>query len=194
MSDKEVTSIEQEIGQTLQQIMAARERLAGLRREWSEIAGEVVPEYAFSTAEGESVLLSELFGDHDDLIVVHNMGRGCAYCTLWADGFVGLLPHIERRTAFVVSTPDEPAVQRAFAASRGWPFRMVSVAGTSFAKDMGFMQGDDYWPGFSTFRREADGAIRRVGKDFFGPGDDYCSVWHLFDHLANGTAGWQPAI
>ena len=37
------------------------------------------------------VRLSELFGEHDDLVIIHNMGASCRYCTLWADGFSGYL-------------------------------------------------------------------------------------------------------
>ena len=47
------------------------------------------------------------------MLLVHNMGKTCAYGTLWADGFVGVLPHLTRRAAVVVMTPDAPGVQRA---------------------------------------------------------------------------------
>lgn len=49
-----------------------------------------------------------------------------------------------------------------------------------------------YQPGVSVFRRNEDGGITRVAKDHFGPGDFYCGVWHLFDLLADGPAGWNP--
>ena len=32
---------------------------------------------------------------HDRLLMIHNMGEACRYCTLWADGFNGFLPHLE---------------------------------------------------------------------------------------------------
>jgi hypothetical protein len=61
---------------------------------------------------------------------------------------------------------------------------------------MGFVQeGEDqscYLPGVSTFRKTPKGAIVRIAKDYFGPGDPYCSIWHLFDLLAEGPAGWEP--
>ena len=41
------------------------------------------------------------------------MGRGCSYCTLWADGFNGLRHHFEDRAAFVVVSPDTPEQQKA---------------------------------------------------------------------------------
>ena len=63
----------------------------------------------------------------------------------------------------------------------------------SMAKDMGF-EGDkgDPWPGVSTFHRDEDGKIRRVSKAFFGPGDDFCGVWHFLDMLEQGPNNWQP--
>ena len=67
-------------------------------------------------------------------------GRGCVYCTMWADGFNGVVPHLEDRAAFVVVSPDEPHVQAEFAASRGWRFRMVA-ARSDFTGDMGYEEG-----------------------------------------------------
>ena len=46
----------------------------------------------------------------------------------------------------------------------------------------------------SAFRKEEDGTIRRVGHAPFGPGDEFCGVWHLFDLLEEGAAGWQPEL
>jgi predicted dithiol-disulfide oxidoreductase (DUF899 family) len=62
-----------------------------------------------------SVQLSDLFGEHEDLIVIHNMGVSCPYCTLWADGFNGLIRHLEDRAAFVMVSPDPPDIQKEFA-------------------------------------------------------------------------------
>src|SRR6266498_3060454 len=98
-----------------------RRQIADLRRKMREaqasIKPEPVKEYEFRRAGG-TVKLSELFGHQDTLIVVHNMGASCPYCTLWADGFNGLLPHIENRAAFAVASPDDPQAQEKFKASR----------------------------------------------------------------------------
>src|SRR3954452_5960110 len=102
------------------QIEALKMQLTEARRRRSP---EPVPDFELIDGDG-SVHLSQLFAGHDDLLVVHNMGRGCAYCTLWADGFNGLLDHLQDRAAVVVASPDDPATQAAFAASRGWRFRM----------------------------------------------------------------------
>jgi predicted dithiol-disulfide oxidoreductase (DUF899 family) len=96
-----------------------------------------VSDYEFQTPEG-AIRLSQLFGDHDHLIVIHNMGSSCPACTMWADGYNGIHHHVVTRAAFVVSSPEPPEVQRKFAASRGWKFPMISHAGNTFAADMGF--------------------------------------------------------
>lgn len=188
----DVQAIEAEMAAVYQSIDAEIAKLRDLRR---RLPAEDVADYVLTLADDTPVHLSDLFGAHDDLLVVHNMGRGCAYCTLWADGFVSLVPSIAQRAAFVVSTPDAPDVQRAFAASRGWPFTMVSTQDSTFTQDMGYyMEDQGYWPGISAFKKLPDGRIQRVAKDFFGPGDVYCGVWHFFNLLPDGAKGWQPSI
>lgn len=145
---------------------------------------------------GSSVMLSELFGTRDELLLVHNMGKRCPYCTLWADGFASMYRHLSDRCAFVLSTPDEPAVAGAFASARGWTFPLVSFAGTDFARKLGF-EGDTestygaFQPGISAFARTPQGIVR-TGTRRFGPGDDFCSLWPMFDLLRDGENNWRP--
>ena len=169
------------------QISAIREQM---RAAQAEAEPQEVNDYEFQTSEG-AVRLSQLFGDHQQLILVHNMGKGCPYCTLWADGYNGIHHHVANRAAFVVSSPDAPAVQREFATSRGWKFPMVSHAGSTFAADMGFRTAKGWLPGVSVFQRRGD-RIVRVSEASFSPGDDFCSLWHLFDLLPGGAGEWQP--
>ena len=179
---------------TAARLAAYRSQIAELRQKMREAQASVEPEpvrdYEFATPEG-SVRLSQLFGGKQDLFVIHNMGRSCPHCTLWADGFNGLYPHIADRAAFVVSSPDPPDVQRSFAADRGWRFPMVSHQGSSFAADMGYHSAKDGWlPGVSVLRRDGE-RILRVADTGFEPSDDFCPLWHLFDLLPEGAAGWH---
>jgi len=151
---------------------------------------EQVEDYEFLGSENQKINLSGLFGQKKDLILVHNMGTSCPYCTMWADGFNGLLPHLEDRASFAVSSPNEPATQKEFASARGWQFQMVSTKGTSFAKDMGFEKDGMPTPGVSVFYKDGDKIIR-TGRDDFGPGDKYCSTFPFFDLLKDGTNNWQ---
>ena len=180
---------------TAEKIAAYREQIAELREKMREAQAAIEPEevkdYAFKRAEGGTVRLSDLFGDKSDLFVIHNMGQSCPYCTLWADGFNGAYDHLSNRAAFVVSSPDSPERQRQFAQSRNWKFPMVSHQGTTFAEDMGYRSNEGWMPGVSVFRRAGD-RIVRVSDAAFSPGDDFCNVWHFFDLLPEGAAGWQP--
>jgi predicted dithiol-disulfide oxidoreductase (DUF899 family) len=173
-------------------LKAAHEELTRLR---AERPAEEVKDYILTGKGGVKVSLGELFGETDDLIVIHNMGRSCPFCTLWADEFNGVLGHLQNRASFVVSSPDSAEVQAEFAAQRGWGFEMISTEGTDFARDLGFFadEGDrpGPWPGVSTFRRE-EGRIVRIASAFFGPGDPYCGVWHLLALLQGGAGDWKP--
>jgi predicted dithiol-disulfide oxidoreductase (DUF899 family) len=153
---------------------------------------EPVGDYTFKTPDG-SVTLSELFGGRDELLLIHNMGKACSYCTLWADGLNGQADHYADRSAFVVVSPDESDVQAEFARSRGWRFPTASCAGTTFAKDMGYEpEPGKFWPGASAFLKRPDGSIVRTGRTMFGPGDPYCPIWHLMDLLPRGRGEWAP--
>ncbi len=172
-----------------------RKQIADLRQKMRETQAAIEPEevrdYAFSTPGGARKL-SELFGDKDELILIHNMGRKCPYCTMWADGFNGVYHHLADRAAFAVSSPDSPTVQKEFATGRGWRFPMISHAGTSFATDMGYGSEESGWmPGISVFRRDGK-RILRFSNTGFHPLDDFSAVWHIFDLLPEGAGGWSP--
>jgi predicted dithiol-disulfide oxidoreductase (DUF899 family) len=180
--------------ETAEKIAQYREQITELRKHMRDLQQAIKPEavkdYEFATLDG-GLRLSQLFGTKEYLFVIHNMGTGCAYCTMWADGFNGVLKHLESRAAFVVSTPDDPAKQQQFKASRDWRFRMVSHQNSQFAADMGYGRDNRWVPGVSVFRREGD-RIVRVSDTRFGPCDDFCSIWHFLDMLPEGPNGWQP--
>jgi predicted dithiol-disulfide oxidoreductase (DUF899 family) len=188
---------------TMSALRAKREQIETLREEMRAIQATIEPapvdDYRFAGWDGP-MRLSELFGAKRDLFVVHNMGAGCSYCTLWADGFNGVYEHLADRAGFVVASPNPVEQQKAFAASRGWRFPMVCHADNSFTQDMGYYRpgadplGDrlgSWFPGVSVFRKDAD-RILRVSDAELGPYDDFCSVWHFLDLLPERTAGWAP--
>lgn len=189
-----MTEIQQEMERLDREITERRIELNRLKR---SVAGPISGTYRFAGTSGATTL-ADLFGDRDDLIVVHNMGRNCPYCTMWGDGLNGLYNHIANRASCVLASPDDPSAQREFAQSRQWRMPMISDPDGVFTRDMGYLQtheGRDYWlPGYSTFHRAPDGIIHRVASDFFGPGDVYCGAWHMFDLLNDGTGDWHPAI
>ncbi|MGI9341302.1 MAG: DUF899 family protein [Gammaproteobacteria bacterium] len=183
---------------TIQQLNDARRRILEIRAEMRELQADIDPEpvadYEFATVDGP-VRLAQLFGDKNELILIHNMGSSCRYCTLWADGFNGLVDHLADRAAFVVTSPESPEEQRKFAVSRNWRFPMVSHEGTDFARDMGYYtdEGDfaGFHPGVSVFVRDGE-RVTRVSDAPLGPDDDFCNLWHLFNLLPEGPNGWAP--
>lgn len=181
---KEIEILEEEI-------IEKKKKLTQLKK---SIPEQKVKNYQFITLEKENVSLLDLFKDKDELIVIHNMGKSCAYCTMWADGFNGVYEHLIQKAAFVLSSPDSPDVIMDFAASRGWRFPIVSTQGTTFKQDLGFEKDGHYIPGVSTFKKDKEGNIYHIAKARFGSWDDYNIVWYLFDLLPSGSNGFIPKI
>lgn len=185
------TTTDTQIDELDYQLQDMKRKLAELRRQRPR---EEVSDYQLLDSEGRKASLSSLFGNQSRLILVHNMGRNCSYCTMWADGFNGLLPHLENRAAFVLTSPDKPEAQKEFVQSRGWNFPVYSTAGTSFIADMGFDdEKEGLMPGVSVFTKEGD-KIYRVSRAEFGPGDNFCATWHFFELLPEGIDGWEPKL
>jgi predicted dithiol-disulfide oxidoreductase (DUF899 family) len=177
-------AVEKELEAANKEYWKIMEKMARLRR---KLPRKAVDDATFTNTAGKKVKLSQLFGKHDHLILVHHMGPQCPYCTLWADGYSGQTYFVEKRAAFVVAAPKPPKVLAEAQKKRGWKFAFVSDEDGRFAKDMGFWSkpGDKWegpWPGVSVFERKG-GRIERISKDMFGPGDQYCPAFHFFDLL-----------
>lgn len=170
-----------------EQIYALKQELTTAR---SKAAPQLVEDYVFNTSAG-SKKLSELFGDYEDLVLIHNMGRGCNYCTLWADTLTGYANHIQQRAGLVLVSPDAPEKMAETATRRGWEYPLATDQDGRFSKDMGYFS-DGPEPGVSAFHKNTDGTIVRTGTAIFGPGDDFCPTWAMFDLFPNGANGWEP--
>jgi predicted dithiol-disulfide oxidoreductase (DUF899 family) len=156
-------------------IAALEQKLARLREQAVKPA---VEDYALSAPGGKKTRLSALFGKKEHLVLVHNMGSSCNLCTMWADGFNPVYPHVEKRAAFALASADDAATLARHAKRRGWRFRTVSAAGTSLFHDMGHETRDGApMPGVTVFRKRKNGAIERTAVTRFGPGDKFCSVF-----------------
>ena len=175
-AQKKLAAVRGKIAKLEKQARAIRARAKRLR----------VDDYELARAVGGTVKLSELFGDKDQLVLVHNMGKSCPYCTMWADGFNALWKHVADKAAFVLVNNDEPADQARVAKARGWAFPMVSARGTSLFQDLGFADAKGEWyPGVSTLVKKK-GRIERYGAEPFGPGDKFNSVFSFFALLPKG--------
>ncbi len=180
MANAEIQALEAEIFELTAKLNALRKAEPG----------EEIPNYSFATLAGETTLL-DLFGDRDTLLVIHNMGQGCRYCTLWADGFNGFLPHLEAAMSVVLVSKDAPDLQRRFALSRGWRFRLASHGGGSYITEQTAQAGTSNMPGAVVYTRQGD-VIRRKNACVFGPGDLYCSAWNLLALAGLSEAEWTP--
>jgi len=156
---------------------------------------EEIKDYNFTDKNGKTISLESLFENSDELLVVHNMGQKCKYCTMWADGFRGYNKIISDRMPWVLTSPDSYQDLKIFAESRDWNFNYLSFNGTDFAKDLGFEYEKEgrtwYMPGVSALIKK-DNKIFRAAKDSFGPGDLYNPAWHFYDLFPKGANGWQP--
>jgi predicted dithiol-disulfide oxidoreductase (DUF899 family) len=209
-----------------------RERVAALRRALP-VGGEVPQDYVFrevprdgeETAEkgkgmrgepGEGaaasreVRLSELFAPgKDELIVIHFMfapdaENACRMCTMWADGYDAVTPHVSDKANLVLVAKAEIGKLGAWARGRGWTrLRLLSSHDSSFNRDFHMeTETGAQRPGVSVFVRDPRGVIRHTwtsemvllnpahhrGIDLFTP------VWNLFDLLPSGRGDWMPKV
>ena len=192
------------------------ERVATLRRQLP--VGMRVPDYVFregppdliqqDAADFADVRLSDLFTDgHDTLIVDHLMfaaadDEPCVMCSMWADGYNTVWPHIVQRASFVLVAKAEIGKLRGFARRRGWDrIRLLSSHDSTFNRDFGMEEADGTQnPGLSVFTRTPDGAVYHrytTGAELDeqnNRGIDLCTpVWNLFDLLPQGRGDWYPS-
>lgn len=169
------------------EIMEKCQKLASLRRAEGDVA---VEDYTFRTGDGE-ISLSGLFGSHEQLLVIHNMGQGCRYCTLWADGINGVLQHLEDAMAVALVSKDPPEIQRRMALDRGWRFRTASHGGGAYMSEQCAVGDYANYPGAAIYQRK-DGRIVRRARTAFGPGDAYSPVWHFLALAGLSEKDWEP--
>lgn len=161
-----------------------------------QLGGQALADYELTRHDGSKVRLSELFGEHTQMVLVHNMGFACNYCTLWAEGFNGYFQHLEsgeygHRAKFLLVSNDRPDQQLAGASQRGWKFDMLSCRDTSLSADLGYQTQDKdkvhYHPGMVIVQKLQDGTLRRHLKTEIGPGDNFMGLFHIFSRLPELT-------
>ncbi|MEZ5007474.1 MAG: DUF899 family protein [Chitinophagales bacterium] len=183
--NSEIAQLQKELREKQQQLTEARKRLPL----------EEIKDYELQNKEGEKVMLSALFGESDELLLIHNMGKECTYCTMWADGFRGFTEIITDRMPWVLVSPNEASVLKSFSENRGWNFNVMSFNNSDLGKDLGFEKLHNgkrsFMPGVSALIKK-EGKMFRAAYDFFGPGDNYNPAWHFFDLFPNGANGWTP--
>ena len=149
-----------------------------------------VENYAFQTLAGE-VTLMDLFAHRAQLLLIHNMGSQCPFCTLWADGINGYLPHLESVLSVVLVSHETPEYQRKFAMDRGWRFNLASHGGGQYIKDQCVFGQADNHPGAVVYRKEGN-KILRLNRAAFGGGDQFNAFYGLMSLADFDSNAWQP--
>jgi predicted dithiol-disulfide oxidoreductase (DUF899 family) len=154
------------------------------------------------------VRLSELFQHPDKpLVLMHFMfGKAqehpCPMCTLWADGYDGIAPHLEQRVNFAVLVAGDVGAFAEYARSRGWRnLRLVSATDSDLKQALGFESAEgQQHPGVSVFARTAAGEPAHFYSQcaFFGDrgfrGMDLLSpLWHYLDLTPEGRGDFFPS-
>ncbi|MFQ5555918.1 MAG: DUF899 family protein [Acidimicrobiales bacterium] len=194
------------------ELMLQRERVAELRR--SLPPGPEMPDYRFHQGPTDlhvdgpltTVGLHELVGDRP-LVLYHFMYGGaqvepCPMCAMWADGWDGVAPHLERTIDFAVVAAAPIDEWRAFARGRGWQrLRLLSAFGSSFKIHVGGEDAEGHQLPFVSVYHRTGGKVRLSysgGAHIHGEhwrGVDLLSpVWHLLDLTRPGRGDWTPSL
>jgi len=169
---------------TREEWLAARMELLGAEKELTRQNDEVArrrqelpwvrvdEDYRFETDEG-SASLADLFRGRSQLLVYHFMfgpdyKAGCPSCSAIADGFDGIVVHLENHdVAFSAVSRAPLAKLQAFRQRMGWTFPWASSFGSDFNFDfsVGFSEEQQREGGIEyNYRREAPAPGPVAGK------------------------------
>ncbi len=185
------------------------EQVAALRRDLPA-GGEVPQDYRFVAEDGAEVSLTDLFGDHDTLIVYSYMfgpqrEAPCPMCTSMMGGLDHKISDIRQRVAIAFTA--RSSIERLVNAkkARGWiDLPVYSDERGDYTRD--YVSADDAdMPAYNVFTRR-DGVLRHfwsdeIGFDMADPGQDPRSavemdpLWLLLDTVPEGRGtDWHPAL
>lgn len=174
----------------------ARESLAAKRRALPKRA--LAEDYVFE-GEGGSTALSQLFGEHSQLIVYHFMfhpewDEGCKSCSFWADSFDGMIPHLAARdVAFGVISHAPLAKLLAYRKRMGWRFPWLSTAGNSFNFDFNVSFTTEQLESGNAVYNYKDGPVNgreKPGASVFLKDED--TIYHTYSTYARGLDNLNP--
>lgn len=187
------------------------ERVASQRRALPP-GGKVPQDYRFTAESGAPILLSEMFGDSDTLVIYFWMygperERPCPMCT----SFVGSLDlpaqDIMQRVPIAIIGRSPIERQLAFKRERGWRnLEFYATTSDDFARDYRGLAADgSEWPVLAVFTKqgsdvrlfwcdELDGATADPGQDPRGAPDP-TPLWNILDLTPGGRGSdWYPKL
>jgi len=194
------------------------EEVAALRRRLPP-GGAVPRDYVFEEGASDlddrdtvrTVSLSQLFGDHDVLVLYNfmfgpRMEKPCPMCSSFLDALNGNAKHIGQRVALAVVARSPIARIRDFARERGWRrLRLLSSAKNDYNRDYHGEEPDGAQnPMLNVFARR-DGEIRHcwASEAFFAPSepgqnqrhlDPMWPLWNVLDVTPAGRGEWYPGL
>ena len=163
------------------------------------LGGQLKEDYEFRWANddklGQSVKLSELFGDKTTLLLYNFMyGPGwdnpCPSCTSLMDGFDRSAFQVTHDAAFCGIAKAPAEMINAWARSRSWTqINLLSGFETTYQKDY-LCQGENddmQWPVLHVFRKHEDGIYHFWGTELQGNHMDTAwPYWNLMDFTPEG--------
>ncbi|MCG8588763.1 MAG: DUF899 domain-containing protein [Proteobacteria bacterium] len=185
-----------------------RERVAALRRALPQ-DGVIENQTFEELCDGVRlpVTLSDLCPEPGrSLVLMHFMyGKQqqtpCPMCTLWADGYDGIVPHLQQRVDFAVLVAGDAGAFAEYGRQRGWShLRLLSAADSDLKRRLGFEteEGQQH-PGVSIFRRSESGDLihayslcAMLGSGEFRGMDLLSPLWHFLDLTPEGRGDFMP--
>lgn len=184
------------------------ERLAEQRRNLP-LGGQVPTDFAMRSAEGV-VRLSELFGDHDTLMMYSMMfgpqrPAPCPMCTSFLQAWDGIARNLRERVALAVTARSPLERLLGFQAERSLcELRFLSDETGEYTRS--YVSADDGdVPGFSVFVRREGEVYHFYSGEMSGemadPGQDPRSapdldpLWQMLDYTPEGRGvDWYPTL
>lgn len=184
------------------------EDVAALRRTLPK-GGRIPQDYEFQTREGDMVRISDLFGEHDTLVVYSLMygpqAQGpCPMCSAFLDGLIGQVAHLTRKTAFAVVAQNTPEALERLSTRMGWQsLPLYSALETSYQRDyLAETEDGNQLPIMNVFQRNADGIHHFWSSElFFQPSDWHprhvdaaWPLWNILDLTPQGRGDFLPPL
>ncbi len=199
---KELLAKEKAFSKAREALTAARQALPWVR---------VEEDYVFQGPGGD-VRLSELFGQHSQLLVYHFMfapdwPSGCKICSMCADHYNPLVQHLAQRDVSMVTISRAPVhALETFKKRMGWSFPWFSSLKTTFNQDFHVSFADEdvragqvYYnykqgratmgeeaPGISAFAKGEDDAVYHTYSAYARGLENILGIYNLLDLVPNG--------
>jgi len=197
--------------QLLQAEVELREKIeavAALRRTMP-LGGEIPEDYVFQNRANENIKLSELFTNHDTLLIYSymfgpEMDEPCSMCTAILDGLESSLPTISNKCAFAAVIARSVEQANTIYQRKGWKnLSLLSTASSRYNRDyFGELEDGSQIPMMNVFTRRNGKIYHFWGSELvFEPAkgdprrmDMIWPLWNVLDLTPNGRGEQYPDV